>query len=77
MSDLLMQLWYLMHCLAMMAQASLRKSAYSPKSSLLVNTKYVNTVEPVYNGHSKLDKTKIKSISECSPWCILYYFWPI
>ena len=44
------------------------------------------TVKPVYNGHSKIDKTKIlmtngssmkvKSFAECSPWSILQYFWP-
>ena len=42
-------------------------------------------VKPVLNGHSKIDKTKVlmtnglmkvKSIAECSPWCILQYFWP-
>ena len=42
------------------------------------------TVKPVYNGHSKIDKTKIlmkngslmkvESIAECSPWSILQYF---
>ena len=41
------------------------------------------TVKPVYNGHSKIDKTKIfmpngsfmkvVSIAECSPWGILQY----
>ena len=40
------------------------------------------TVKPVYNGHSKIDKTKnlmtngslmkVKSIAECSPWYIFY-----
>ena len=44
-----------------------------------------NTVKPVQNGHSKIDKTKIilmtngslmkvESIAECSPWSILQYF---
>ena len=43
-----------------------------------------NTVKPVYNSHSKIDKTKIlmtngsllkvESIAECSPWSILQYF---
>ena len=42
-----MRFWYLMHCPAMKAQASLHKSAYSPKPSLIVNAKYVNTVKPV------------------------------
>ena len=45
-----------------------------------------NTVKPVSNGHSKIDKTKIlmtngssmkvKSIAEYSPWSILQYFCP-
>ena len=53
-----------------------------PASSFIWN----NTVKPVYNGPSKIDKTKIlmtngslikvKSIAECSPWSILQYFWP-
>ena len=44
----------------------------------------VTTVKPVYNGHSKIDKTKVlmttgslmkvESIAECS--CILQYFPP-
>ena len=44
----------------------------------------MDTVEPVLNGHSKMDKTKIlmtngslmkvESIAECSPWSILQYF---
>ena len=43
------------------------------------------TVKPVLRGHLKIDKTKVlmtngslmkvKSISECSPWSILQYFW--
>ena len=43
-----------------------------------------NTVKPVLNGHSKIDKTKnlminvslmkAESIAECSPWSILQYF---
>ena len=42
-------------------------------------------VKPVWNGHSKIVKTKIlmtngslmrvESIAECSPWSILQYFW--
>ena len=45
------------------------------------------TAKPVYDSHSKLDKTKIlmtngsllkvKSIAECFPWSILQYFWPV
>ena len=48
--------------------------------------KTICTVKPVWNGHSKIDKTKIlmtngslmkvESIAECSPWSILQYFWP-
>ena len=44
----------------------------------------VDTVKPVQNDHSKIDKTKIlmtngglmhvESIAECSPWSILQYF---
>ena len=44
------------------------------------------TVKPVWNRHSKIDKTKIfmtnsgsmkvKSIAECSPWSIMQYLWP-
>ena len=43
-------------------------------------------VKPVYNGYSKIDKTKIfitngslmkvKRIAECFNWSILQYFWP-
>ena len=45
---------------------------------------YDNTVKPVLNGHSKIDKIKVlmtngslmkvKSIAECSPWSILQHF---
>ena len=45
---------------------------------------YNNTVKPVLNGHSKIDKTKIlmtngslmkvESIAECSLWSSLQYF---
>ena len=42
------------------------------------------TEKPVWNGHSKIDRTKIiingslmkvDSIAECSPWSILQYVW--
>ena len=45
-----------------------------------------NTVKPVFSRHPKIDKTqilmrngslmKIESITKCSPWSILQYFWP-
>ena len=48
--------------------------------------RYTNTVKPVLNGHSKIDKTKIlmtngslmkvESIAECSRWSILQYVRP-
>ena len=48
--------------------------------------KYHNTVEPVLNSHSKIDKPKVlktngclmqvQSIAECFPWSILQYFCP-
>ena len=57
-----------------------------PKKPTDMNLQRKHTVKPLYNGHSKIDKTKIlmtncslmkvKSIAECSPWSILQYFWP-
>ena len=55
--------------------------------NLIIQTLIVrNTVKPVLSSHSKIDKTKIlmtngslmkvESITECSLWSILQYFWP-
>ena len=58
-----------------------RPAAYS-KVSLILYT----TVKPVISGHSKNRQNKdlndngslmkVESITECSPWSILQYFWP-